>query len=270
MTEHPEPNLEAAGRAAQENLRNPRRLFGLGALGVALLLGYYGVTAKVEDPIHLYQGLVMLILAALPCLVWARRGSKQLPVFEVLMLTTANTYAFPLLNGQNELHYYSSEIITTAGLAVLLFQVVAIATHATIQGRPGSGPFFSEEVMTRDMQKYIGFGMVLSTLYIFIAVFFSELIPAEINSILRAVFYGIGLVSTFVQARRWGQKMLSPLERNALILMVTAQTLMQFSTLFLVGGLLDHRPRARRLRSRQPSPADCAHGRLICTDRAVT
>jgi hypothetical protein len=233
----PLPDPAAAARTARENSRRSRKLFSLGSLGVALLLAYYAVTANTDDPIHLYQGLLLLFFAALPSLLWARRGGDQLPVFEVLMLTTANTYALPLLNGHAELRSYPPEIVTLAGFVALFFQVMIISTHAVVRGVPGRTPFFTEEVMPRNMQKYILIGLVLSTIYTFVYVFFEDAIPYEINSILRAVFYGIGLVSTFVQARRWGQNLLTPTERTALIVMLVAQVLMQFSTLFLVAGM---------------------------------
>lgn len=239
MTESalPENGATAAARATRTDQRRSRQLFSVGVLGLGALLAYYAISSKIEDPIHLYQGLLMLVFAALPSLLWARHGSDQLPVFEVLMLTTANTYALPLLTSNIEVSTYSDDVITLCGFAVLFFQVIAIGTHALVRGRPGTSSFYTQEIMTRDMQKYILFGLVLSTVYIFISVFFESLIPYEINSILRAVFYGIGLVSVFVQARRWGQNDLHPSERGAFVVILAMQVLMQFSTLFLVGGI---------------------------------
>lgn len=223
--------------AAQEAKRRGKKLFALGAVAAAGLLVYYAITAQVEDPFHLYQGMLILALAVLPSLLWARQGGEQLPAFEVLLLMTANTYAFPLLNGHVELEHYDPETILTAGNAVLFFQIIAISAHLMVKGRPINSPAFRNEVLTRDLQKYVGYGLILSTGYTCVSLYFSNLIPSEINTVLRAVCAGIGLVTTFAQSRRWGLGLLSRPERTMLVVLVGAQAIMQFSTLFLVAGV---------------------------------
>ena len=214
-----------------------RRLFGACAAGLTALLIYFAITADISDPINLYQGLAMLALAALPSLLWARRGGSQLPIFEVFMLMTASAYALPFLNGKEQLRDFSPPVITESGFVVLFFQMIAVCTHGMIRGTPGRSRFYTTEILTHSFKKYIGYGLVISTIYTYVSVYYDGLIPSGINSILRAVFAGIGLVSTFVQARRWGQNELGPTERITLIVLLTIQVLMQFSTLFLVGGI---------------------------------
>jgi hypothetical protein len=235
MTDHPvSPAAATADRAAQ---RRGRRLFGFCLLSLAALLCYFAATSELANAINLYQGLVMLALAALPSLLWARRGGAQLPIFEVLMLTTAAAYALPFLNGNEQLRDFPPEVITQSGFVVLLYQAIAVCTYAVISGRPGTSPFFTTEILSRGIKRYIGYGLVLSTIYTYFSVYQDGLIPAGINSIMRAVFAGIGLVSTFVQARRWGQGDLAATERIALVFLLTLQVIMQFSTLFLIGGI---------------------------------
>jgi hypothetical protein len=224
-------------RAERENLRRSRNLFKLGLATVGALLGYYAFTAKVADPIHLYQGLLMLVFSILPSLRWARQGGMQLPVFEIFLLTTANTYALPLLNGRDDLQAYPAEIVTQCGFMVLLFQLIIICTHASIRGRPGRTPFYTEEILTDKMQRYFAYGLVLSTIYLYISTFNESVIPPELNGVLRAVFSGITLVVTFIQARRWGQGLLNSNERTAFALLLLLQVVINFSTLFLVGGI---------------------------------
>lgn len=219
------------------NLLRGRRLFGFGTVGVVLLVAYYANTASIEDPIHLYEGLAILVLAVLPSLLWARRGGEQLPVFEVLLLTTANTYALPLLSSHEQLRYYAPDTITISAAAVLFFQVVAVGTHVMVRGRSGKTPFYTEEILTRDIQKYLGYGLMLSTAYTFISIYYPEMIPGELGSLLRAGFSGIGLVCTFVQSRRWGQGELPAGERRTLVVLLVLQVIMKFSTLYLVDGL---------------------------------
>ena len=67
-----------------------QRLFKVGFVAIAAILIYYGSTSKLTEPLHLYLGVIMLSLAALPALLWARSNNRGLPTFEVLLLTTGN------------------------------------------------------------------------------------------------------------------------------------------------------------------------------------
>lgn len=236
----PDPDVTSAAGSTQGSLetqRRSRRLFGLGLIGLLGLVAYYAITSQVDDPVHLYLGLLMIVFAVLPSLLWARRGTTQLPVFEIFLLTTANTYALPLLNDRTDLRNYPPELLTSCALMVLLFQVTMLSTYTAIRGRSGRSSFFTAEILTEGMQKYIGAGLVLSTLYTFVNVFHEELIPSDVSSVLRAVFAGVGLVVTFIQARRWGMGLLTRGEQTLFAILLGAQIMMSFSTLFLVDGI---------------------------------
>lgn len=225
---------DAQARAAQH--RASRLLFSFGTGGLTLAAIYYAYTANVEDPFHLQVGILILCLAVLPCLLWAKRGGVQLPLFEVLMLTTANAYAIPLLAGHDQLAQLPVEKISEAGVAVVLYQVAAMCTYYSLRGRPITSPMFTREVISHDINRYIGYGLTITTIYTIITVFY-DIIPSDIVGVTRAVFYGIGLVSVFVQARRWGLRDLGPTERSLFLFNMVVQVIIQFSTLFLVGGI---------------------------------
>src|SRR5688572_16745218 len=95
------PAIAPAAGGAQR--QQGRSLFRFGLIALAVLCGYFSVTAQVEDPVHLYLGLAIAVLAMLPSLMWAKRARYNLPVFEVFMLTGVNTYALPLLSGHDQL-----------------------------------------------------------------------------------------------------------------------------------------------------------------------
>lgn len=237
MTDPDVNSVAASTRAALETQRRSRRLFGLGVCGLLGLVAYYAFTSQIDDPIHLYLGLLMIVFAVLPSLLWARRGTMQLPVFEIFLLTTVNTYALPLLNDRADLRAYPSEVITSCALMVLLFQVTIICTYSGVRGRVGRTSFFTAEILTESMQRYIGYGLVLSTIYTYVNVFHEGTIPSDINGLFRAVFSGIGLVVTFIQARRWGMGLLNTNERAVFSILLGAQIVINFSTLFLVDGI---------------------------------
>jgi hypothetical protein len=211
-------------------------MFAVAAAGVAAIEIYYAFHAEVREPSHLPIGLAILFLAALPGLLWARRGQATLPVFEVLLLTTANAYALPLLNGHRELIFYTPEDIATAGLCVILFQAVAIGVYEATRGRASTHPFWTEEVINRDVGRWLSYGIALNTVYVLLTTF-SDLVPVELNSVLRAVSFGIGIVCTFISARRLGEGQMSRGERLFFILNLSLQCAGMLVSLYLVSAV---------------------------------
>lgn len=214
-----------------------QKLFNAGFVAVVAILIFYGSTSKLTEPLHLYLGVIMLALAVLPALLWARSSNRGLPTFEVLLLTTGNAYALPLLSAHVQLRAYDSETVTSAAIALIAYQLSAIFVFLVTKGNPGRSVFFTEEVLTRDLQKYLSRGLLLSTAYAFISTFYPSLIPYEYNSLIRAVTYGVGTVATFSESRRWGQGLLKPGEKAFFVAMIAIQVLSNFATLFLVTGM---------------------------------
>ncbi len=216
--------------------RSSRTLYWSCIATVVLAAVYYGATANVADPLLTMEGLAMLLFSTVPALIWAKGGGRHLPLFEVLLLTTANAYAIPLLSGHDAMQLYSVEVIASAAFSVLTFQIVSIAAYYSFRAAPGRGSFFKDIVLAQNIDRYIGVGLTLTTIYTYIATF-TELIPSDLVSVLRAVFFGIGLVAVFVQSQRWGLGTITRAERIAFGLNLTLQVVFLFSTLFLVGGL---------------------------------
>lgn len=217
--------------------RNARLLFSAGVAGVIACCVYFAATAEVDDPLEIYQGVIIFILGTLPSLLWAKSGGKQLPVFEVLMLTTVNTFAIPMFSAHQQLRAYTADTVIGAGWGVMLYQIATLATYYWTGGRPGRTPFFTREVLSRDINRYIAYGLTLTTVYTYVSTFYPDTIPNDLTGVFRAVFYGIGLVSVFVESRRWGLGELSQREQILFGANLLIQVIIQFSTLFLVGGI---------------------------------
>jgi hypothetical protein len=213
-----------------------RRFFRSGLVLLALTLGYYAFNTNAGSTTELYQGLAIIVFASLPALMWARRTTYEFPVFEVFMLTGVNIYALPLLNGQTELQAYPEPVIVQAAWAVLFFQIVAIVIHTITRGRARTTRFWAEEIVSHDIGKYLGYGLVLTTIY-FVIGNFTDWIPSDIEGPARAVFYGIGIIATFIQGRRWGQNDLSSQEKIFFTVNIVLQVMVSFVTLFLIGGI---------------------------------
>ena len=213
-----------------------RKLFstGLGLLAVALV--YLGYNAHVADFIHLYLGLTIFTLSFVPGLLWAKSGGSRFPVFEPIMLLCANAYAIPLLNGQEQLTLYAPEVITKASLAVVIFQVCGIVSYNAIRGQPGRSRFWTESILSNQVERFIVYGLVLSTAYVAISIF-TFWIPASIASVLRAVCFGIGILCTFISTQRWGRGDLTPSDKAVLLCTLIPQLILQAVELLLVSSI---------------------------------
>ena len=224
----------ARGRA--QALRRSRNLFSFGLTAVVVALGYFIYGARVADPLHLYLGLAMIVLSAWPSLLWARRAEYGLPLFEVFMLTGITTYAVPLLTGHQALQRFEPATITTAGIGVVLFQVVANLAFALTRSHPRRGRFWQEEIFSRDLSRYLTYGMVLTTVYTAV-ILLTTWIPPELEGALRSICYGVGIIATFLQCRRWGQGQLRPPEKFGFTVLLAAQVVFSWAALYLIGGI---------------------------------
>jgi len=217
-------------------MRRSRKLFGYGVGGIVAGIIYYTYNAKVDDPTHLYLGQMMIVLSVLPSLMWAQKAQFGLPLFEVFMLTGINTYAIPLLSGHQALRTFAPGVITLAAMGVVLFQLVANATFVFTKARPKKTAFWRAEIVTKAISRFLGYGMLITTGYTMI-VGFTDMIPHNLEGIIRAVSYGVGIIATFIQCRRWGEGNLPHSEKISFAILLTLQVIFSWATLFLVGGI---------------------------------
>jgi hypothetical protein len=209
------------------------RLFKLGLIVLAAIEAYYAFNAEVRTQAHLLLGLLMLGLAFLPALLWAKQGRASLPVFECLLFTSANAYALPLLNGHSDLVRYTDEDITRAALGVVIFQVFAISINRMVVANSSVSHFWQKDILSQAISKWLGYGLGLNTLYVIVSTF-TTLIPFGIGSVLRAVFFGLGIICMFITSRRLGLGELGPGQRAYFFLNLAIQCVCMMASLYLV------------------------------------
>jgi hypothetical protein len=218
------------------NRRQSRRFFNTVLFLGAVAVGYFGLTSKIEDPFLLYQGLLILALSWLPAILWARFLGQQFPTFETFLFTFSNSFAIPLLTGHRQLAAYTDDVISMAAWGVITFQVAAIGTFYATSALPKRTPFWREEIFSDQIGRYLGYAMVLNTAFVVLSTYFAA-IPRDLIGPLRAVFFGIGIICTFVQSLRWGQGSLRPTEKTYFVVNLAVQILVLTGTLFLVNGV---------------------------------
>ena len=226
----------AATAAPRRAHTGPNRLYTAGLVGLVAILAYYVYSSRTPSVLHLYLGLMMFVGAALPSLLWARRSDFRFPVFEVFMLTGINTYAIPLLSGHEQLALYPEDTVTAAAIGIVLFQIVANLVYATTKAHPKRSPAWTDEVISRNITDYLGYGMAITTAYTIISGF-TDWIPYDLNSVVRAACFGVGIISTFIQARMWGLGTLPHYRKGIFVFQLALQVIFSWAALFLIGGM---------------------------------
>ncbi len=119
---------------------------------------------------------------------------------------------------------------------MIIFQATAILVYLNVRGVPGRSPFWRESLITNSVERMMVYGQVLSCLYVGISTF-TPWIPAQTESVLRAIFFGISILCTFVTAQRWGRGELNRTEKTVLILTTVPQLIMMSVGLILISAI---------------------------------
>lgn len=250
-----EPLEESAppAPAASRPPRPDRRLFRIGSGALVFILLYYGHNAKTTDPVETALGLLIIFLAVLPSLLWAKQGDTRYPIFEIFLLTTANVYAIPLLNGHEMVRGFREEIVTSSAFAIVLYQVAAIVTYRAVRGQAKTTSFWTQDILSERAASYLAYGMLVNTVYIVVSTFY-DIIPADLSGIMRAVCSGIGILCAFVTMRTWGMGNLTGDKKAFFAINLALQVIFQMVSLYLVSsisllllGLLGYVSASRRL-----------------------
>ncbi|MCC6415184.1 MAG: hypothetical protein IT582_04670 [Opitutaceae bacterium] len=208
--------------------------FGRGSL-ILLAVFFIWSNGFVIDTLMLL-GLGILILASLPVLNWAKHRRTWFPAFEVAMLTCIPFYALPLLSRENEVRSYPEESVILSGIAVLIYLVCAHAGFAFVRHPKKPARWTVTSLIPVQSYRFVPIGLLLNTVYLYI-ITFTDLIPGEFSGTLRALFFGVGTLSTFILSRLLGLGMLRSGQIWFFIGNLAAQIVFLFSQLYLINGI---------------------------------
>lgn len=213
--------------------RRDTQLYRLGLLGLLALAIILWHQSPLEANDLKAAGTAILVLAFIPILRWAKLNREWFPAFEIMLLTTAVFYAVPLLNGHPATLLMPHAILLQASLGILIYQGAAIIAFESVRRDARAPHWFIESLFPGRVGHLSQIGLWLNTLYLY-AAYFTEWIPWEYLSIVRAGAFGIGIVSAFVQGRLYGSGELSPGEKFVFILNICAQIIMMLTGLYLI------------------------------------
>jgi len=213
-----------------------RRLYQFGCASLVATVLWFLYKTGGDVGLDTLLGLGILILASLPALQWAGKRRTWFPAFEIGMLTCIAFYAIPLLSRHVELEPYPPTVINEAAFLVLLYLAAANLGFALLRNPVKAPRWATSSLVPEQAYRHIPVGLFLNTVYLYITTF-TDVIPADLIGSLRALFFGVGTLCTFILARLLGLGLLS---RNATLFFVgnlVIQLLFLFSQLYLITGL---------------------------------
>lgn len=214
----------------------PKKLFKLGLGGLIAAVVFTIWKSPVEDPLLLFIGLAILALGCLPALQWARHEHPWFPSFEIGALTTVVFYAIPLLSGSEEINLYTEQTLENAGLMILAGLGGAVIAF-NIPKSPRTAPAWaSAPLLPDDIRRYLPAGLLINLTYLCINRF-TDLIPFSIQGSVRALCFGLGIITAFIFAREWGLGRLSRNQKLFFSAGIVVQVIVMFSHLYLINGV---------------------------------
>lgn len=232
-------SLDSTPKLAETLVRS-RRLVAFG--GAGLLAGglWFWLYSPWESATLTVLAIAIFCLGVTPMLRWVQRNDDSYPLLEVLQVTLVPFYAIPLITEHSGIVDYPETVLEQAAGLVVLFQLGCslggFLRSQTYAVRPGKG-LFSEDLFGAPGLRLTAVTLTVSSLWLVVS--FAEImrIPAELFGTLRAIFFGLGTISLFIQTRLWGANRLDLAGRVLVVANVLVQMAFTFQSLLLIRGL---------------------------------
>lgn len=228
----PSPGADMAHRAHQLAMGGYVALVGAA--------GFFWYKSIWLDPLLTAAGVGILALGIVPMIRWLQRHDEAYPLPELLQFTLVPFYALPLLTAHPEVARYPEPILLQAAGLVLLFQLfcvlgAALADRSHHSGEPAA--WLAEDLVAEDSLRFSAYTLTLTTAWLTVANF-TTFIPPELTGTLRAVFFGVGTISAFIQARMWGAGQLHQGQRVLFVANLLLQFILMNLSLVLVTTMI--------------------------------
>lgn len=217
-----------------------RRLAWFGGAVLAIVSTWFWFTSPWPSLSLNTFAIAICVLGILPTLLWLGRNDESYPLAEILQATMVPFYAVPIFSEHKAIMSYSEDVLTKAVLLVVVFQASAFAgSLASSKGyfRRMARTFWHTEFVGEDSLRFTTYTMVSTSLWLLLTNL-TDFIPGEYYGAFRAIFFGVGTLSNFVQARMWGAGQLSSAQKNLFVANIIVQVLLQNLSLLLVTSII--------------------------------
>jgi len=224
-----------------ETLARSRRLAVWGAAGLGLGGTWFWLYSPWESGMLTALAIGIFWLGFIPMLRWLQRNDDSYPLIEVLQLTLVPFYAIPLITEHSAIADYPESVLERAAGLVICFQLGCslggFLRSRTYVAKPRRG-WLTEEVFGPGALRLTAYTLTLNTAWLLVSGFQLVEIPREVFGTFRAIFFGIGTISLFIQARLWGAGRLDLIGRILLVANLGLQMAFTFRSLLLITGLI--------------------------------
>lgn len=215
-------------------------LVWFGVVGLMGLAVWFWFTSPWQDIWLNTLAIAICVLGVAPTLQWLHRHDPSYPLPELLQLTMVPFYAIPIFSEHQAVMGYSEAVLTKAVLLVVVFQASALLgslASAHTFNRPPAGSFWQMEFMSESHLKLTSYTMMSASAWLLISNF-TDVVPREYYGAFRAIFFGIGTLSNFIQARMWGAGQLKRAQKGLFIVNILIQIILPSLSLLLITGLI--------------------------------
>ena len=182
---------------------------------------------------------IMAATALVPMLRWIGSASTGYPIHQTLLALTLPFYVVPLLTEHRALQAYPESLLVQTSLTIWTYQLAILAgAHLVRSTRAAKADnLWNRALFPEELAKLTGYSLGLNTAWLVVSTLRSD-IPFELLGTLRAVFFGIGLISAFLQARAWAAGSLSGPGTVWFLLNLVAQILLLAASLLLIQAII--------------------------------
>jgi hypothetical protein len=179
------------------------------------------------------------VLGVRPTLQWLQRHDETYPLLEVLQLMVVPFYAVPLFTEHAAVVKYPEATLVRAAWVVLVFQVscsVAGALLLRTHQPKRKKTWWHTELIAESKLRFTSYTMMITVAWLFVAAF-TNWTPPELSGTFRAIFFGIGIISAFLQARLWGLGLLTQGRQAFFVFLLVLYVLLASLSLLLITSL---------------------------------
>lgn len=208
--------------------------FGLAACGV-----YFWFSSPWASLTLNLLIILMLVAGVVPMIRWLKRHDDSYPLIEVLLLVIVPFYALPLVMEHEKVVLFPEAILIKSAIVVATFQaaILAGAAFAAYNRRVRAAKHWWMRDLFPEAKLHLTAYTFLLTIFWLLLASFTDWFPPELIGTFRAIFFGIGIISAFLQARLWGLGLLQQQQKLFFVICLCLYCIIASVSLLLITSL---------------------------------
>jgi hypothetical protein len=167
---------------------------------------YFWFTSPWGSLVLNLQIILIAVLGVLPIIWWLKRHDDTYPLMEVMLIVIVPFYGLPMVMEHERVVLFPESTLIKSASVVVVFQLSIMAGAAFASYNHvvrNVTHWWQRELFPEGKLHLTAYTFLLTILWLLVAAF-TDWVPQELLGTFRAIFFGIGIVSAFLQARLWG------------------------------------------------------------------